>query len=418
MYFGWVAYNLENSLRLTPQPFTYEVLIVGAGPAGMMAAEHAALAGLKVAVADAMPSPARKFLMAGKSGLNLTKHENIAAFIKNYDAIESLRPMLAEFGPKEVINFAQDLGQEVFMGSTRRVFPKVMKASPLLRTWLARLENLGVTLLRQHRWVGPLVAGETHSFETPTGGIQIQAKALILAMGGASWVRLGSDGAWSKDLTQAGVAQSEFVAANVGMQVAWSEHMRPYFGKPLKNIKLSVAGAQSRGEFVISQAGIEGGAVYALGRMLRKNALARLDFAPQITGSDLHKMIFSRKPKDSLSNFLRKSVKLDATKRALVFELTRPMPRDINGLVAAIKNAPLSLMGPCPMDQAISTAGGVMWDALTPELMLKSHPGIFCAGEMVDWEAPTGGYLITACLATGRWAGRAAADYLSATARL
>ena len=418
MYFGWVAYNLENSLRRTPQPFTYEVLIVGAGPAGMMAAEHAALAGLKVAVADAMPSPARKFLMAGKSGLNLTKHEDIAAFIKNYDAIESLRPMLAEFGPKEVINFAQDLGQEVFMGSTRRVFPKVMKASPLLRTWLARLENLGVTLLRQHRWVGPLVAGETHSFETPTGGIQIQAKALILAMGGASWVRLGSDGAWSKDLTQAGVAQSEFVAANVGMQVAWSEHMRPYFGKPLKNIKLSVAGAQSRGEFVISQAGIEGGAVYALGRMLRKNALARLDFAPQITGSDLHKMISSRKPKDSLSNFLRKSVKLDATKRALVFELTRPMPRDINGLVAAIKNAPLSLMGPCPMDQAISTAGGVMWDALTPELMLKSHPGIFCAGEMVDWEAPTGGYLITACLATGRWAGRAAADYLSATARL
>ena len=403
---------------LTAQPPTYDILIVGAGPAGMMAAEHAALAGLKVAVADAMPSPARKFLMAGKSGLNLTKHEDIAAFIKNYDAIEPLRPMLAEFGPKEVMNFAQDLGQEVFTGSTGRVFPKVMKASPLLRAWLARLENLGVTLLRRHRWVGPLVAGETHSFETPTGGIQIQAKALILAMGGASWVRLGSDGAWSKDLTQAGIAQSEFVAANVGMQVAWSEHMSPYFGKPLKNIKLSVAGAQSRGEFVISQSGIEGGAVYALGRMLRKNALARLDFAPQISGSDLYKMISSRKPKDSLSNFLRKSVKLDATKRALVFELTRPMPRDINGLVAAIKNAPLSLMGPCPMDQAISTAGGVKWDALTPELMLKSHRGIFCAGEMVDWEAPTGGYLITACLATGRWAGRAAADYLSATARL
>ena len=383
-----------------------------------MAAEHAALAGLKVAVADAMPSPARKFLMAGKSGLNLTKHEDIAAFIKNYDAIEPLRPMLAEFGPKEVINFAQNLEQEVFTGSTGRVFPKVMKASPLLRAWLARLETLGVTLLRRHRWVGPLVAGETHSFETHAGGVKIQAKALIFAMGGASWARLGSDGEWSKDFTQAGIAQSEFVAANVGMQVTWSEHMSPHFGKPLKNIKLSVAGAQSRGEFVISQSGIEGGAVYALGRMLRKNALAKLDFAPQISGADLHKMISSRKAKDSLSNFLRKSVKLDATKRALVFELTQPMPRDINGLVAAIKNAPLPLMGPCPMDQAISTAGGVMWDALTPELMLKSHPGIFCAGEMVDWEAPTGGYLITACLATGRWAGRAAADYLSATARL
>ena len=384
----------------------------------MMAAEHAAFVGLKVAIADAMPSPARKFLMAGKSGLNLTKHEDIAAFIKNYDAIEPLRPMLAEFGPKEVINFAQNLEQEVFTGSTGRVFPKVMKASPLLRAWLARLETLGVTLLRRHRWVGPLVAGEAHSFETPAGGVQIQAKALILAMGGASWARLGSDGEWSKDFTQAGIAQSEFVAANVGMQVTWSEHMSPHFGKPLKNIKLSVAGAQSRGEFVISQSGIEGGAVYALGRMLRKNALAKLDFAPQISGAGLHKMISSRKAKDSLSNFLRKSIKLDATKRALVFELTQPMPRDINGLVAAIKNAPLPLMGPCPMDQAISTAGGVMWDALTPGLMLKSHPGIFCAGEMVDWEAPTGGYLITACLATGRWAGRAAADYVSPKARL
>jgi uncharacterized flavoprotein (TIGR03862 family) len=402
----------------TSHPLTYDVLIVGAGPAGMIAAEHTALAGLKVAVADAMPSPARKFLMAGKSGLNLTKHESTAAFIKNYDAIEHLRPMLEEFGSKEVINFAQNLGQEVFIGSTGRVFPKVMKASPLLRTWLAHQESLGVTFLRQHRWVGPLVVGETHSFETPEGEVQIQAKTLILAMGGASWARLGSDGAWSKHFTQAGVAQSEFVAANVGMQVAWSEHMGPHFGKPIKNIKLSVAGAQSRGEFVISQSGIEGGAVYALGRILRKNTLAKLDFAPQISSSDLYKIILSRKPKDSLSNFLRKSVKLDATKRTLFFELTQPMPRDINGLVAAIKNASLPLTGPYPMDQAISTAGGVMWEALTPELMLKSHPGIFCAGEMIDWEAPTGGYLITACLATGRWAGRAAATYLSATARL
>ena len=396
----------------------YDVLVVGAGPAGLMAAEQVALSGMKVAVADLMPSPARKFLMAGKSGLNLTKQEDAAVFIKNYDAIEPLRPMLAEFGPKEVIGFAQNLEQEVFTGSTGRVFPKVMKASPLLRSWLTRLETLGVTLLRRHRWVGPLEVSEIHRFETPAGGVQIHAKALILAMGGASWARLGSDGAWSKDFKQAGIAQSEFLAANVGMRVAWSKHMVPYFGKPLKNIKLSAAGAQSRGEFVISQSGIEGGAVYALGRMLRKNVLAKLDFAPQINAADLHKMISSRKPKDSLTNFLRKSVKLDATKRALVFELTQPMPRDINGLVAAIKNAPLPLMGPCPMDQAISTAGGVMWDALTPELMLKSHPGIFCAGEMVDWEAPTGGYLITACLATGRWAGRAAADYVSPKARL
>jgi len=383
-----------------------------------MAAEHAALAGLRVAVADAMPSPARKFLMAGKSGLNLTKQEDASVFIKNYDAIEPLRPILTEFGPNEVVNFAQQLGQEVFTGSTGRVFPKVMKASPLLRSWLTRLETLGVTLLRSHRWVGPLEVSEIHRFGTPTGGVQIQAKALIVAMGGASWARLGSDGAWSKDFKQAGIAQSEFLAANVGMQVAWSKHMLPYFGKPLKNIKLSVSGAQNRGEFVITKSGVEGGAVYALGPMLRKTAIAKIDFAPQINSTDLHKIISSRKPKDSLTNFLRKSVKLDATKRALVFELTQPMPRDVNGLVTAIKNASLPLMGPCSMDQAISTAGGVMWDALTPELMLKSHPGIFCAGEMIDWEAPTGGYLITACLATGRWAGRAATDYLSATARL
>ena len=398
--------------------FRYDVLVVGAGPAGLMAAEQAALAGLRVAIADAMPSPARKFLMAGKSGLNLTKHEDLASFIKNYDATEPLRPILNEFGPKEVIDFAQSLGQEVFTGSTGQVFPKVMKASPLLRAWLTRLQSLGVTLLRRHRWVGPIGTSGIHKFQTLQGDSEVQAPALILAMGGASWARLGSDGAWAKDFARAGIPQSDFLAANIGMQVAWSAHMAPYFGNPLKNVRLSVAGAQSRGEFVITKTGVEGGAIYALGRMLRKSATAKLDLAPQINAIDLHKMIASRKSKDSLGNFLRKSVKLGATKRALVFELTQPTPRDINGLVAAIKNASLSLLGPRPIDEAISTAGGVMWNALTPELMLKSHPGIFCAGEMVDWEAPTGGYLITACLATGRWAGRAAANYVSAKALL
>jgi uncharacterized flavoprotein (TIGR03862 family) len=394
----------------------FDVLVVGAGPAGLMAAEQAAQAGMRVAVAEAMPSPARKFLMAGKSGLNLTKAEKPEAFLQYFDAISSLKPILSEFGSDEVIGFAEGLGQEVFTGSTGRVFPTRMKASPLLRAWLARLDALGVVLLRRHRWVGPLTPHTQHLFETPKGKVPLTAGALILALGGASWARLGSDGAWQRAVAAAGLPIAPMQASNVGMQRAWSAHMQPFFGQPVKNVELTVAGQRSRGEFVITQSGVEGGAIYALGRMLRQTPLAQIDFAPQLSVQVLRAMISNRKPKDSLANFLRKSVKLDATKRALLFELTRPMPRDTEGLVTAIKAAPLTLAGSRPIDEAISTAGGLSWEALTAELMLKDVPGVFCAGEMLDWDAPTGGYLITACLATGRWAGRAAADYLSAKA--
>ena len=400
----------------TQSPAVFDVLVVGAGPAGVMAAEQAAQAGMRVAVAEAMPSPARKFLMAGKSGLNLTKAEKPEAFLQYFDAISSLKPILSEFGPDEVIGFAEGLGQEVFTGSTGRVFPTRMKASPLLRAWLARLDALGVVLLRRHRWVGPLTPHTQHLFETPKGKVPLTAGALILALGGASWVRLGSDCAWQRAVAAAGLPIAPMQASNVGMQRAWSAHMQPFFGQPVKNVELTVAGQRSRGEFVITQSGVEGGAIYALGRMLRQTPLAQIDFAPQLSVQVLRAMISNRKPKDSLANFLRKSVKLDATKRALLFELTRPMPRDTEGLVTAIKAAPLTLAGSRPIDEAISTAGGLSWEALTPELMLKDVPGVFCAGEMLDWDAPTGGYLITACLATGRWAGRAAADYLSAKA--
>ena len=400
----------------TQSPEVFDVLVVGAGPAGLMAAEQAAQAGMRVAVAEAMPSPARKFLMAGKSGLNLTKAEKPEAFLQYFDAISSLKPILSKFGPAEVIGFAEGLGQEVFTGSTGRVFPIRMKASPLLRAWLARLDALGVVLLRRHRWIGPLTPHEQHLFETPKGKVPLTAGALILALGGASWARLGSDGAWQRAVAAAGVPIVPMQASNVGMWRAWSAHMQPFFGQPVKNVELTVAGQRSRGEFVITQSGVEGGAIYALGRMLRQTPLAQIDFAPQLSVQVLRAMISNRKPKDSLGNFLRKSIKLDATKRALLFELIRPMPRDTEGLVAAIKAAPLTLAGSRPIDEAISTAGGLSWEALTPELMLKDVPGVFCAGEMLDWDAPTGGYLITACLATGRWAGRAAADYLSAKA--
>ena len=394
----------------------FDLLVVGAGPAGLMAAEQAARAGMRVAIAEAMPSPARKFLMAGKSGLNLTKAEEPNSFLQHFDTIAPLKPILAQFGPAEVIGFAQGLGQEVFTGSTGRVFPTRMKASPLLRAWLARLDALGVVLLRRHRWIGPLTTDAPHLLTTPKGQVAVTARALILALGGASWARLGSDGAWQTPVAAAGVPIVPIQASNVGLQRAWSDHMRPFFGQPVKNIELTVSDQRSRGEFVITQSGVEGGAIYALGRMLRQTPLARIDLAPQLSIHALRDMISNRKPKDSLSNFLRKSVKLDATKRALLFELTRPMPRDTDGLIASIKAAPLQVSGPRPIDEAISTAGGLSWNALTPELMLRDFPGVFCAGEMLDWDAPTGGYLITACLATGRWAGRAAADYLSAKA--
>jgi uncharacterized flavoprotein (TIGR03862 family) len=395
----------------------FDVLVVGAGPAGLMAAEQAARAGMRVAVVEAMPSPARKFLMAGKSGLNLTKAEEPNAFLQHFDATAALKPILLQFGPADVIGFAEALGQEVFTGSTGRIFPTCMKASPLLRAWLARLDALGVILLRRHRWTGPLTTDAQHLFDTPAGKVTLTAGALILALGGASWARLGSDGAWQMPFAAAGTPLNPFQASNVGMQRAWSDHMQPFFGQPVKNIEMTVSGQRSRGEFVITQAGVEGGAIYTLGRMLRQTPLARIDLAPQLSAKTLLTMISNRKPKDSLSNFLRKSVKLDATKRALLFELSRPMAGDIDGLVAAIKAAPLSVSGPRPLDEAISTAGGLSWDAVTPELMLRGVPGVFCAGEMLDWDAPTGGYLITACLATGRWAGRAAADYISAKAR-
>lgn len=386
-------------------------LVIGAGPAGLMAADVLAGAGVAVKVTEAKPSPARKFLMAGKSGLNLTKAETAEAFMSAYaEAKDWLCPMLEAFGPKHVEAWAEGLGQEVFIGSTGRVFPKAMKASPLLRAWLGRLSNLGVELRTRWHWQGWDETGGL-IFETPAGRQVEHPDTTILALGGASWARLGSDGAWAPWLAEKGVELTPFQPANVGLSVEWSDHMARHFGAPLKAISFHAGNQVSRGECVISSKGLEGGGIYSLSRPLREGAPLTLDLAPDLGLADVAQRL-ERRGKESLSNHLRKALKFDPTRIALLQEFARPLPRDPAALAAVIKTLPIKHNGLHPMDEAISTAGGICRTALTDDLMLQSIPGVFACGEMLDWEAPTGGYLLTACFATGRWAGLGAAKHL------
>lgn len=383
-----------------------DALVIGAGPAGLIASEALAEAGYAVTVAEAKPSPARKFLMAGKSGLNLTKVEALDAFLAAYgkDA-EWLHPILAAFGPEDVQAWAEGLGQPLFTGSTGRVFPEAMKASPLLRAWLARLTASGVTLQRRWRWLG--WDGDVVLMDTPEGRRRLTPRATVLACGGASWARLGSDGAWAAPLLD---QVTPFQPANMGFAVDWSPHMERHFGQPVKGIALHAGAQTSRGEIVISRTGIEGGGIYEVSRALREGAPLLIDLLPDLSEDDLRQRLSRPRGKASVANYLRKVLKWTPEKQALLMEFARPLPDDLAPLVKAL---PISLQGPLPMDQAISTAGGLRLDALDEALMLKSRPGTFAAGEMLDWEAPTGGYLITACLATGRHAGRAAANWLA-----
>lgn len=371
-------------------------LIIGAGPAGLMAADMLSQAGVKVVVADQMASPARKFLMAGKSGLNLT-HAG-AGFMDHYGAgAPQLRRALDAFGPRDVIGWAEGLGQEPFTGSSGRVFPVAMKASPLLRAWLARLDRQGAQLRRRWRWTG-----QPGQFDTPEGPRSLRPKVTVLALGGASWARLGSNGAWAAHMDDV----APFAPANAGLRVSWSAHMAPHFGQPLKGITLRAGALSSQGEVVLTARGIEGGGIYPLTPALRAGAALRLDLMPGQSRDALRTRLARPGAKTSLSNRLRKAG-LSPAKSALVMEYAR----GASDMAAAIKDLGVAHDGCAPLDEAISTAGGLRFRALSDDLMLRAAPGTFACGEMLDWEAPTGGYLLTACLATGRLAGRAAAAY-------
>ncbi|MFO7855615.1 MAG: TIGR03862 family flavoprotein [Paracoccaceae bacterium] len=396
---------------MSPPP---TALVVGAGPAGLMAAETLAARGAAVTVAEAMPSPARKFLMAGKSGLNLT-HDAPPARIA--EACAEAAPWLAHaldaFGPAAIRDWAEGLGQPLFTGSSGRVFPRAMKASPLLRAWLARLDALGVRLLRRHRLVAFEGEGAPPEcrFETPDGAVTLRAGAVVLALGGASWARLGSDGRWTAALAARGIESARFRPANVALSVAWSAHMTAHFGAPLKPLRLSAGAFSARGEATISARGLEGGGVYAVSRGFRDGAPLILDLAPDLTEGAAAARLGKARRGDSVARRLAKALGLDPAKRALLQELARPLPQDPAALAAIVKA--LRVPGvPRPLDEAISTGGGLPRTALDEAYELRALPGVFAAGEMLDWEAPTGGHLLTACLATGRAAGAAAADRL------
>lgn len=383
-----------------------DALVIGTGPAGLMAAETLARAGRQVTIVEAKPSAGRKFLMAGKSGLNLTKDEDLATFTRAYgQAADWLAPMLAQLDPVEIMAFAEDLGQPIFTGSTGRVFPRAMKASPLLRAWLRRID---ATLLLRWRWTG--FSGEALAFDTPDGPRRLTPAVTVLALGGASWARLGSDGAWAPWLAGKGVDLAPFQPSNMGFRVAWSEHMEPHFGAPLKNVAVMAGDQHQRGEAVISARGLEGGGIYAASAAVRDGAALAFDLLPGRDTASIAARLRKRPAKQTLTKALT-ALGLDPAKRALLQEFARPLPEDPQALAALIKALPVRHDGPRPMDEAISTAGGVRHGAVDRTLMLKALPGVFVAGEMLDWEAPTGGYLISACLATGLWAGQHAARW-------
>lgn len=412
------------------QPERKHAIIVGAGPAGLMAAEQLAQSGVRVSVFDAMPSVGRKFLMAGRGGLNITHSEPADAFHSRYGSRAALLARwLTTFGAGTLREWIHALGIETFVGSSGRVFPKEMKAAPLLRAWLQRLRASGVQIRVRHRWQGGIHAlphgGYALRFETPEGEIEAQGDVIVLALGGGSWARLGSDGAWHAWLSARDVELAPLAPSNCGFDADWSEHFRSRFaGEALKSVVarcLDQRGVelQRQGECVITQHGIEGGFVYAFSAHLREQiatqgqALLTLDLAPGRSFERVLAEVSHPRGARSMGSHLQSRVGIHGVKAGLLREcLPREAFSDMQKLAHGIKALPLRLLATRPIDEAISTAGGVCFEALDAQLMLHALPGVFCAGEMLDWEAPTGGYLLTACFATGRAAGQGAANWL------
>ncbi len=405
-----------------------QVAVIGAGPAGLMAAEVLAQGGASVTVYDAMPSAGRKFLMAGRGGLNLTHSEALPEFLRRYGAaMPRLAPAIDAFPPTALREWSGALGQPTFVGSSGRVFPEAFKASPLLRAWLRRLDSLGVTFALRHRWTG-WDDDSRLSFETPDGHVAAGSSATVLALGGASWPRLGSDGAWVQALTAKGVIISPLRPANCGFTVAWSDIFRDRFeGQPLKGIELSFASHRVRGEALITRTGIEGGAIYALSAELREaiiemgQATLCINLLPDIKPEQLIARLSGSKGKQSLSNWLRKAAHLPPVAIGLLQEAAMAAGASLSSLstaslVGLIHAVPVQLNGLAPFARAISTAGGIAFDELDADFMLRRLPGVFAAGEMLDWEAPTGGYLLQASIATGAAAGRGALKWFESQA--
>jgi len=385
----------------------HTIAVVGGGPAGLRAAEILAEAGCAVTLFDQKPSVGRKLLLAGRGGLNLTHSEPASQFLKKYGAAQSLMMRaFALFSPNDLRSWCHDLGLETFVGSSGHIYPKVMKTTPLLRAWLQKLTRLGVKFAPRHRWTG--WNGDALTFATPDGGVvTFKADATLIALGGASWPHMGSDGQWAAIFTAQNIALAPFRPANCGFVVPWSDIFRQrYAGQPLKPVTLTFAGRSQRGEIMITQNGVEGSLIYAFGAALRDTiaadgkAVVALDLRPDRTKEELLQRLSAPRGHQSLANTLRKAGGLSPLAASLLREGARDLPPDPATLAGRIKALPLTLTATGPIERAISTAGGVRLDTLTDDLMLKAKPGVFVAGEMLDWEAPTGGYLLQGCFST------------------